>query len=311
MNDPSNVGAFLGFFEWTSGPLTHFPRYLAKTGFKNPTNTKAGCYQDLFGAEAEAYSPPLGEAAVFLKFKSMLAEDEKLKVQLASGENVFEQLDGLIQDKKTPLLGAWAEDMGAFMEAHSRYNHRSWTELFPTHSIVKDERKGRVLVVDIGGGKGHDGLKFAQLHPDIADGSVVVQDLPHVISESRTLNGQMKVIGSAYNYLDPQPIKGARAYYIHVVLHNADDQRAIHVLRNTVEAMEKGYSQLLIHESVIDIQDPHANATSQDLFMAGLFAAQERTRDRWTHVIKKAGLVIRDIKMKKGFPDAILVTEKA
>lgn len=317
MNDPSNTGAFLGFFEWTSAPLTHFPRYLAKTGFKNPTDSKAGCFQDLYGPEAESYNPPLGDAAVLLKLKSMLAGDEKLKARLAGGsdddDDVFDQLDGLIEAKKTPLLAAWAEGMGAFMEAHSRYNHRSWTELFPTRSIAEDAREGRVLVVDIGGGKGHDGLRFAGLHPDIADGSVVVQDLPHVIDGSRrgALAGQDKVVGRAYDYLEPQPIEGARVYYIHVVIHNADDARAVEVLRNTVGAMEKGYSQLLIHESVIDVYDPHANATSQDLLMAGMFSARERTRDRWTRVIHEAGLVIRDIKMEKGFPDAIIVTEKA
>lgn len=291
--------------------MAHFPRYLAKTGFKNPTDTKASCFQDLYGPEAEAYNPPLGDAAVFLKLKTMLSEDEKLKAQLSHEDNVFKRLDELIASRKTPLLPAWAEDMGAFMEAHSRYNHRSWTELFPTQSILKDAKKDRVLVVDIGGGKGHDGLRFAKLHPDIPDGSVVVQDLPHVINESRTLEGQTKVIGMAYDYLQPQPIRGARVYYIHVVIHNADDQRAVQVLRNTVEAMEKGYSQLLIHESVIDVDDPHSNATSQDLFMAGMFAAQERTRERWEHVIQEAGLIIRDIKKMKGFPDAVIVTEKA
>lgn len=247
---------------------------------------------------------------MLLKLKSMLSEDEELKAEIAGDENILDCLDSLIVSKKTPLLAEWAQHMGDFMESHSRYNHRSWTELFPTQSIVKDAKEGRVLVVDIGGGKGHDGLRFAELHPEITDGSVVVQDLPHVINESKTLAGQKKVIGSAYNYLDPQPIKGARVYYIHVVIHNADDQRAIQVLRNTVEAMEKGYSQLLIHESVIDVHDPHANATSQDIFMAGMFAARERTREMWLRVIQEAGLVVRDIKTMKGFPDAVIVTEK-
>lgn len=197
------------------------------------------------------------------------------------------------------------------MESHSRYNHRVWTELFPTETIAKGARKDQVLVVDIGDGKGHDALKFAELHPGIPDGSLVVQDLPHFIKEAKTLEGQKKVVPCEYNYLDPQPIKGARAYYIHVVIHNADDNRANAVLKTVVEAMEKGYSQLLIHESVIDLENPHANATSQDLIMMGQFSAQERTHDRWTYVIVKAGLRIRDIKKKAGFPDAVIVAEKA
>lgn len=197
------------------------------------------------------------------------------------------------------------------MDSHSRYNHRSWTDLFPTSSILKDAKKDRALVVDIGGGKGIDALKLVELHPEIADGSVVVQDLPHVINAATTFQGQKKVVPSAYNYLEPQPIKGTRVYYFHVVIHNLDDNRAVEVLRNVVDAMEKGYSQLLIHESVIDLEHPHANATSQDVFMMGMFAAQERTRGKWARVVKKAGLNIVDIKMQLGSPDAVIVAEKA
>lgn len=290
--------------------MANLPRHLQKTGFQNPSDTRAGNFQDLYGPQAEAYNPPLGEAAVFEKLKAMLAEDEKLKTQFSGDEHLLKSLDALVETKRAPLLEEWAQQMSDFMESHSRYNHRSWTELFQTQSIVKDTKKGRVLVVDIGGGKGHDGLRFASLHPQIADGSVVVQDLPHVIDAARTFDGQKKVIPMAYNYMDPQPIKGARVYYIHVVIHNADDARAIAVLKNVVEAMEKGYSQLLIHENIINVHNPHANATSQDIFMMGMFSARERTRDRWAYVIKEAGLIIRDVKMEKGFPDAVIVTEK-
>lgn len=311
VKDPTIVGHFLGFFEWVNGPMGNLPRFLEKNGFKNPTDSKAGSFQDFYGSRAESYNPPLGDAVVFEKLKSMLAEDEKLHGLFDKDQNVTSRLSDLVNAKQAPLLPQWAQHMGDFMESHSRYNHRVWTELFPTETIANDARKDRVLVVDIGGGKGHDALKFAELHPEIPDGSLVVQDLPHVIKEAKALEGQKKVVPCEYNYLDPQPIKGARAYYIHVVIHNADDNRAIAVLKNVVEAMEKGYSQLLIHESVIDLEHPHANATSQDLIMMGQFSAQERTHDRWTYVIESAGLRIRDIKRKAGFPDAVIVAEKA
>lgn len=56
--------------------------------------------------------------------------------------------------------------MDDFMESHSRHNHGLWKELFPTETIATDTTKDRVLVVDIGGGKGHDPLQFAKLHPE-------------------------------------------------------------------------------------------------------------------------------------------------
>lgn len=311
VKDPTIVGHFLGFFEWVNGPMGNLPRFLANTGFKNPTDFKAGSFQDFHGSGSESYDPPLGDAVVLEKLKSMLAEDENLNELFVKDQNVTSRLSELANAKRAPLLPQWAQHMADFMESHSRYNHRSWTELFPTETISKDAKKDRALVVDIGGGKGHDALKFAELHPGIPDGSLIVQDLPHVLKEATTFEGQKKVVPCEYNYLDPQPIKGARAYYIHVVIHNADDNRANAVLKNVVEAMEKGYSQLLIHESVIELEHPHANATSQDLIMMGQFSAQERTRDRWTHVIEKAGLRIRDIRKKAGFPDAVIVAEKA
>lgn len=312
VKDPTLAGQFLYFYDWSSIAMANLPRFLAKTGFRSPTDTQAGNYQDIHGSSSLVYNPPLGDAVPFEKLKSILAQDEKLREQLFSGKaDIFEQLDALLVEKSAPLLPEWAQHVSDFMESHSRYNHRPWTDLFPTNSIVKDTKKDRKLVVDIGGGKGHDSLRFARLHPEIPDGSVVVQDLPHVLDAARTFDGQKKVVPMAYDYLDPQPIKGARVYYIHVVIHNADDARAITVLKNVVAAMEKGYSQLLIHESVIDVHDPHANATSQDIFMMGMFAAQERTRERWVYVIQEAGLRIVEIQMKKGFPDAVIVTEKA
>lgn len=319
VRDPTLASHFLGFFEWSSVFVANLPRHLEKTKFRNPSDTRAGNFQDVCGAGTQVYDPPLGDAIVFAKLKAIVAteQDEEIKAQLAGlglgggdSDSLGRRLDALVEAKRAPLVMSWAQAMSDFMESHSRYNHRSWTELFPTQCLVDEAKEGRKLVVDIGGGKGHDGLKFAELHPEIADGSVVVQDLPHVLAAAGTYEGQKKVVPMPHDYLQPQPVKGARVYYIHVVLHNSDDERAIAVLKNVVEAMEKGYSQLLVHESVVDVHDPHANATSQDIFMMGSFSAQERTRARWAYVIKGAGLAIRDIKMKKGFPDAVIVTEK-
>lgn len=44
-----------------------------------------------------------------------------------------------------------------------------------------------------------------------------------------------------------------------------------------MEAMEKGYSQLLIHDTVIDLKNLQASTTSQDLMMMmmGQFSAKK------------------------------------
>ena len=85
---------------------------------------------------------------------------------------------------------------------------------------------------------------------------------------------------------------GARAYFLHSILHDWNDQDCHKILRNLADAMEPGYSKLLINENVIPDTGAHWQVTSLDLIMMADFASQERTGKQWKRLIEGAGLRI-------------------
>jgi hypothetical protein len=82
------------------------------------------------------------------------------------------------------------------------------------------------------------------------------------------------------------------------VLHDWDDAHALDILRNTVPAMRKGYSKLLI----LDIAIPRTGASliqaAMDISMMSLLSSLERPITTWEILLKKAGL-----KIVKFWPD--------
>lgn len=162
-----------------------------------------------------------------------------------------------------------------------------WVDVYPTESIVADYKDGRALVVDIGGGKGHDLEKFRAKHPNIPARSLVLHDLPATLVD-------VELTGPAYvvqpnDFFEPEPVKGAKVYFMHNVLHDWPDDAATVILQNIAEAMEKGYSKLLIHESLVTAEKPLARVTTSDIVMMALLAAKERTDTEWMDLINGAG----------------------
>ena len=79
---------------------------------------------------------------------------------------------------------------------------------------------------------------------------------------------------------------------MHNVLHDWPDDSARKILNNVAGAMEKGYSKLLIHESLISRVKPLARLTVWDITLMACLAAQERTESEWGEMIKSSGLRI-------------------
>ena len=77
---------------------------------------------------------------------------------------------------------------------------------------------------------------------------------------------------------------------MHNVLHDWTDDLAVKILKNVAGAMEKGYSKLLVHESLISSVKPHARVTTSDLTMMACLAAKERTEAEWRGIFEEAGL---------------------
>ena len=82
-------------------------------------------------------------------------------------------------------------------------NITRWVDMYPTEKLLEDD-DGGVVVVDVGGSTGHDINAFQQKHR-LADGRLVLQDLPDVIKRASVQQG---ITASGHNFFDPQPIQG-------------------------------------------------------------------------------------------------------
>jgi hypothetical protein len=77
---------------------------------------------------------------------------------------------------------------------------------YPVKERLGSAKEDEVLVVDIGGGAGHDLLGFKENHPEVK-GRLVLEELPYVIGQvdKGKLDGVELV---EHDFYTPQPIKG-------------------------------------------------------------------------------------------------------
>ncbi|TIC95421.1 O-methyltransferase af390-400 [Colletotrichum higginsianum] len=165
-----------------------------------------------------------------------------------------------------------------------------WTSIYPSHRLLDYDPK-LPLLVDVGGSAGQDIQCFYEKHPETASG-LYLEDLPSVLADkaSSLARGINKV---PYDFFTPQPIKHARAYYMHQILHDWPDRPARKILQMQKTAMRPGYSRILIHDHVMNDDGPvHPHAASYDMGMMAFGSAQERTEKEWEALITSAGLRI-------------------
>ena len=88
-------------------------------------------------------------------------------------------------------------------------------------------------------------------------------------------------------------LTGARAYYLHSILHDWPDEICVKIIDRVKEAMKPGYSKLLINENVLTGTGASWEATSLDLLMMTLFSSKERSETDWKELlVGKCGLKI-------------------
>ena len=208
-------------------------------------------------------------------------------------------------------------DFNDAMECHSRYNLTSWTEIYPTETVLSaaaaNSKGGKPLVVDVGGGKGHDLQKFLARHEaeGIPDGSLVLQDLPEILKEGMVTSPIIKV--QHHDFFTPQPAdaQGARVYFMHNILHDWPNPKALEILSHLAAAMERGYSRLLIHESFVRNEKPPLRVTVSDITMMAALSAAERSEDEWRSLMADAGLKVIKIWTPSQSVESIIEAELA
>ena len=163
-----------------------------------------------------------------------------------------------------------------------------WFNFFPTEERFGATDHSQAVLVDIGGGLGHDLAAFHARFPNLP-GRLVLQDLPEVINNIQELNPAIE--RNIYDFFTPQPIKGARAYYLRTVLHDFPDKQSIRILKTIREAMTSE-SVLLLNENLLPEKDVPLYNAEIDFSMLALFSSMERTKKEWIALLEAAGLEV-------------------
>ncbi|KAF1950753.1 o-methyltransferas-like protein [Byssothecium circinans] len=205
----------------------------------------------------------------------------------------------------TPFNTAWSTKMPLWDWLSEHPEHRSHFDRFMVaqRSSVKNcfsflsldkECENwpaeRPVFVDVGGGTGQQCIALKEKFPELP-GTVILQDLPTVVAGVELPEG-IKV--HAYDFFTPQPVKGAKYYYLRAIMHDHADDKCLEILKNIVDAMTDE-STLLLDEIVVPDQDVDWFVTQTDLAMMVQFSSMERTEEQWRRLLSEAGLKVREI----------------
>ncbi|MCJ1397469.1 hypothetical protein MMC11_000662 [Xylographa trunciseda] len=187
-------------------------------------------------------------------------------------------------------LGAHPSNLEWFNQYMSsrRNAAESWLSAYPVKEETKDWSPEKAVFVNMGGGIGHQCAEFKAMYPSIP-GHVILQDLPQTIEKAMQTPG---VETMAHSFFTPQPVQGAKFYFLRGVLHNWNDEKVTEILRNIVPAMSD-QSLLLIDDLVLPGSEVHEFVTAIDLTMMCALAAIERTSAQWEALLGSAGLELR------------------
>lgn len=94
-----------------------------------------------------------------------------------------------------------------YMEGQ-RVDRVQWHTYFPVQEVLLNDfnaEEKAVLLVDVGGGRGHDLEAFKEAFPH-QEGRLIIQDLPDVIDDIRQPVPGVEAM--KHNFFRPQPVKG-------------------------------------------------------------------------------------------------------
>ncbi|KAK3319212.1 S-adenosyl-L-methionine-dependent methyltransferase [Apodospora peruviana] len=192
--------------------------------------------------------------------------------------------------------------MGGYRLGRPAWFHRSVYPALPDLLNNVPDIEDPVVLVDIGGNRGHDLENFLASNswpPNYSrrstDAKFILQDQQAVLDDAPS-SLDMRITKMPHDFFTPQPVHGARAYYLHHILHDWPDEWCEVIVNQIKGAMKPGYSRLLINEHVIPPKNANWEVTYLDLYMMTLFGSRERTEHEWRALLEeKCGLKIINI----------------
>ncbi|KAI4133410.1 MAG: hypothetical protein LQ347_002190 [Umbilicaria vellea] len=190
-----------------------------------------------------------------------------------------------------PWAKQYPEKLTWFQSLMSVPRDGDWLDMVDFTEAAASVVPDRALFVDVGGSIGHQCMRLKARYPCVP-GRIIVQDLEESVKAAQPIEGVEFMV---HNFFNPQPIKGAKFYYLRTVLHDWPDDKAEQILKNLVPAMSLD-SLLLIDDMVLPNTGVHWWSACLDLHMYAMLGAMERNVDQWYTLLDKAGLKVREIK---------------
>ncbi|KAK8045116.1 hypothetical protein PG993_005140 [Apiospora rasikravindrae] len=224
-------------------------------------------------------------------------------------QNPENALDGPFQyanDNKPAF--SWLVERPDLFEAfhlyiHTLRQHRpSWTDMYPAMERLVEglEPDGDASAfVDVGGSMGQILQDFRANVPQYT-GRLILQELPEVVAAAteKGVGADGRIEMQAHDFFNPQPVRGARAYFMRSVLHDWPDAQCRKILAQLKDAMEPGYSRILISDCVISDEKAAWQHVSMDIFMMAQVSSRERTEHEWRALVDSCGLKVTGIYSK-------------
>ncbi|CAI7591567.1 unnamed protein product [Penicillium glandicola] len=173
------------------------------------------------------------------------------------------------------------------------------------------------VVVDVGGSTGTSAFALAKAYPHL---SFIVQDLHANVENGRKAAQSLspdlvsRITFQAHDFTNPQPVQGADAYLLRMILHDWSDVEAVAILKHVVVAMDRAKSRLLIMDTVLP--KPGSVPVSEerivrarDLTMMQAFNSKERDLEDWNELFAAADSRLQLVKVLQPLRSAMSVLE--
>jgi demethylsterigmatocystin 6-O-methyltransferase len=189
----------------------------------------------------------------------------------------------------------WALDLAI---AHMRVQRAGRPVFFDVldfkERFARDATSETVLFVDIGGSTGPQSLSLRSRFPDLP-GRVIVQDRPEIVQQAKgKIDSSTNIEIVVHDFMTPQPVTGAKVYYLRNILHAWDDETCVKILQNIKVAMTEE-STILLDENVVPERDAPARVAEHDIEMMLCLGTKERTKAMWQALVEKAGLKMHEV----------------
>ncbi|KAF5870622.1 putative o-methyltransferase protein [Botrytis fragariae] len=173
--------------------------------------------------------------------------------------------------------------------------HKNFLDMYPAMdrlaagALIDSEA---VMMVDVGGGQGHQAIAMKRKFPDLP-GRYIVTDLAHGLPVNRDDTTGVEFL--VHDFMTELPIKGARLYYLRHISHDWPQAVLIQILNYIRRPMKTGYSKMIINDWMVPAEGASKYMMAQDFNMMAVGGGMERTQALHEEYIAAAGLKISGI----------------